>query len=472
MPRLLSLPLSELFTEPSGAASAESFPSPWHGAPLPIALKARQLAEDAALFSDAPGRRNVLVCRADNDDPAQQSILLIASQSPADFVLPDPNETLPMADRIAGKTSCGAFEEAARSVEILTMAGTRTSLLAFAESDRARRPPKIARGGAAGLNLTFEHWNRALLDAVESPLAANLLAAAQARAAGRKLTALASMEWWRGSAPIYDVKWDGMALSPKTTTKPLVEFLLEGIPFASDPRVNSPVTQSLRPRILLEHRDFIAVFKPSGLLSVPGTGGLPNALTIASEMTGTSLTAVHRLDMDTSGILLYGKTPEGIRSLMAAFREGRVEKRYRAVLEGRLPAECGLIDFPITTHPLDRLRQIAALGGREARTQWRRLSEKTDVRWSTFCRSQAARISFGSMPPIRRSASMPPLPAILTTAGRGSWSIGRKLRFCCMPPKSSFRIRKTEIPSAWRNLSHSASETAASAQQGKDAARP
>ena len=68
-------------------------------------------------------------------------------------------------------------------------------------------------------------------------------------------------------------------------------------------------------------------------------------------MTGTSLTAVHRLDMDTSGILLYGKTPEGIRSLMAAFREGRVEKRYRAVLEGRLPAECGLIDFPITTHP-------------------------------------------------------------------------------------------------------------------------
>ena len=220
MPRLLSLPLSELFTEPSGAASAESFPSPWHGAPLPIALKARQLAEDAALFSDAPGRRNVLVCRADNDDPAQQSILLIASQSPADFVLPDPNETLPMADRIAGKTSCGAFEEAARSVEILTMAGTRTSLLAFAESDRARRPPKIARGGAAGLNLTFEHWNRALLDAVESPLAANLLAAAQARAAGRKLTALASMEWWRGSAPIYDVKWDGMALSPKQPPSP------------------------------------------------------------------------------------------------------------------------------------------------------------------------------------------------------------------------------------------------------------
>lgn len=154
-----------------------------------------------------------------------------------------------------------------------------------------------------------------------------------------------------------------------------------GIPFgrhsfASDPRVSSPVTQSLRPRILLEHRDFIAVFKPSGLLSVPGTGGLPNALTIASEMTGTPLTAVHRLDMDTSGILLYGKTPEGIRSLMAAFREGRVEKRYRAVLEGRLSAECGLIDFPITTHPLDRLRQIAALGGREARTQWRRLSEK------------------------------------------------------------------------------------------------
>lgn len=88
MPRLLSLPLSELFTESSGAASSEYFPSPWHGAPLPIALKARQLAEDAALFSDVPGRRNVLVCRAENDDPAQRAVLLFASQSPADFVLP------------------------------------------------------------------------------------------------------------------------------------------------------------------------------------------------------------------------------------------------------------------------------------------------------------------------------------------------------------------------------------------------
>lgn len=103
MPRLLSLPLSELFTESSGAASSEYFPSPWHGAPLPIALKARQLAEDAALFSDVPGRRNVLVCRVENDDPAQRAVLLFASQSPADFVLPLPNEALPMADRIAGK---------------------------------------------------------------------------------------------------------------------------------------------------------------------------------------------------------------------------------------------------------------------------------------------------------------------------------------------------------------------------------
>ena len=376
MPRLLSLPLSELFTESSGAASAEYFPSPWHGAPLPIALKARQLAEDAALFSGAPGRRNVLVCRAENDDPAQQSILLIASQSPADFVLPDPNETLPMADRIAGKTSCGAFEEAARSVEILTMAGT---VPLFWRLPRATGPDGRPKSPAAALPGSTSHSNTGTArSSMPSSRRWRPTCSPQLRRELPAKNSLRSPAWNGGAAapPIYDVKWDGMALSPKTTTKPLVEFLLEGIPFASDPRVNSPVTQSLRPRILLEHRDFIAVFKPSGLLSVPGTGGLPNALTIASEMTGTSLTAVHRLDMDTSGILLYGKTPEGIRSLMAAFREGRVEKRYRAVLEGRLPAECGLIDFPITTHPLDRLRQIAALGGREARTQWRRLSEK------------------------------------------------------------------------------------------------
>ena len=223
MPRLLSLPLSELFTESSGAASAEYFPSPWHGAPLPIALKARQLAEDAALFSGAPGRRNVLVCRAENDDPAQQSILLIASQSPADFVLPDPNETLPMADRIAGKTSCGAFEEAARSVEILTMAGT---VPLFWRLPRATGPDGRPKSPAAALPGSTSHSNTGTARS-SMPSSrrwpANLLRRSSRRELpAKKLTALASMEWWRGSAPHIRRQMGRHGASPpKTTTQAL-----------------------------------------------------------------------------------------------------------------------------------------------------------------------------------------------------------------------------------------------------------
>ena len=384
MPRLLTLPLSRLsagLADRAASTAAEPFfPSPWHGAPSPIALAARDAAEAAHLFSDpaaAPGRRNVLVCRIDRPDGSiGDDALLIASEAPEIGPEPLPGEVLPAADQIAGRTADDVFARAAGNLELVTFRGKRTTLLAFAESDRAKRPPKIARGGAAGLNLTFEHWNRAQLDAFESPLAQNLLEAAKRRAAGEKLVPLASMEWWRGAAPIHDVKWDGMALSPKTTSKPLIEYLLEGIPFASDPRATSPVTLALRPRVILDRKDFVAIFKPSGLLSVPGTGGLPDALTLTAQMLGAPLTAVHRLDMDTSGILLYGKTPEGIRVLMAAFREGRVDKRYRAILEGMLPEDHGFVDFPITTHPLDRLRQMAAAGGRASRTEWRRIAQK------------------------------------------------------------------------------------------------
>lgn len=362
MPRTLQISGFEL--PPAGSR----FPSPWHGVPVPAALAARDAAEAAGLTDDRPGRRSALVCRRPDG-----SAELFVAQAPAREVPPEPGHLLPAADRIAGRTTDAVFEDAARAVELVTLAGTRTTLLAFAQSERAVKPKRIARGGAAGLNLTFEHWNRALLEAAASPLAENLLAVARRRAAGEALEPAASIEWWRGPSPVYDLRRDGMALSPLTTTKPLIEFLLEGVPFASDPRVGSPVTRALRPEILLDRPDFIAVLKPSGLLSVPGTGGLPDALTLAGEMIGRPLTAVHRLDMDTSGILLYAKTPEGTRSLMAAFREGRVRKRYRAVLEGTLPGDAGAVELPITTHPLDRLRQITAEGGRASRTEWRRV---------------------------------------------------------------------------------------------------
>lgn len=347
----------------------QRFPSPWHGAPHRRLLSAREAAEALGAFHSAQGRRGLLLLK---DERSGEFFAAVAEEP---FHEPPGSRMngLPEAGSILGTTLDEVFRREASRIRLRQLSGGETTLLAFSENERAKRPAKIARGGGAGLNLGFEHWNRALLDALETPLVSNLLFAAQLNAEGRRLSPVGSLEWWRGPMPSYDVKWDGMVLSPRTTVKPLAEWLLEGIPFASDPRAEDPFTLKLKPEILLEEKDFIAILKPSGLLSVPGTGGLPDALTLASRMTGSALTAVHRLDMDTSGILLYARTPEGTRSLMAAFREGRVEKRYRALLEGTPEDAGGIIDFPITTHPLDRLRQIAAIGGRPSRTRWEKI---------------------------------------------------------------------------------------------------
>ncbi len=346
------------------------FPSPWHGAPSECLLRARDMAEACGHFHADCGRRGLLLLR--NEANGEYSAAI--AEEP--FHEPDGERIggLPEARSILGTTRDDVFQREAARITLTQLSGGSMTLLFFSEKERAKRPAKIARGGGAGLNLNFDHWNRALLEALDAPIVSNLLFAAELKKAGEPLTPVGSLEWWRGAMPSYDVKWDGMVLSPRTTVKPLAEWLLDGIPFASDPRAEDPFTLSLAPEILLEKKDFIAVMKPSGLLSVPGTGGLPDAMTLASRMTGANLTAVHRLDMDTSGILLYAKTPEGTRSLMAAFREGRVQKRYRALLEGIPAGEGGLIDFPITTHPLDRLRQIAAAGGRPSRTRWAKIS--------------------------------------------------------------------------------------------------
>lgn len=349
-------------------------PSPWHGAPVRAAAAARVVLEAAGVFKAPEGRRGLLIVE-DLDAPRNARLFALAAEEPHHAPFTAPGERLPAADAVAGVTADDVFKALAARTTLVTVMGEVFTLLEFARSERAKRPEKIARGGGAGLNLTFAHWNRALLDALRSPLVANLLAAGRMNAAGRRLRPAASMEWWRGPSPVHDVKWDGMALSPRTTTKPLVERLLEGVPYMSEPRAEEPEILRLKPELLLERRDFIAVVKPSGLLSVPGTGGLPDALTLTAAMTGSSLTAVHRLDMDTSGILLYGRTEAGVKALMAAFREGRVEKRYRALLEGRLAAGSGRVDLPITTHPLDRLRQMVALGGRPSVTDWRRVGE-------------------------------------------------------------------------------------------------
>jgi 23S rRNA pseudouridine1911/1915/1917 synthase len=148
------------------------------------------------------------------------------------------------------------------------------------------------------------------------------------------------------------------------------------------PPDGDPVAED-RP-LTVRHEDdhLLVVAKPPGLVVHPGpghpTGTLVNALL---GRPGASLSAgggdagrpgiVHRLDKDTSGLLLVAKDDATHQALARDLAAHRVERRYLALVQGRLPAETGTVDAPVGRHPRDRKRMAVVPGGHPAVTHWR-----------------------------------------------------------------------------------------------------
>lgn len=105
--------------------------------------------------------------------------------------------------------------------------------------------------------------------------------------------------------------------------------------------------------IVYEDDDLILVNKPSGVLCVPGLYNKPNLLQLVCQYLKRTKTKsemiVHRLDMDTSGLVLFSKSDVALKKLHAAFRDRQVEKEYHALLCGHLPTawEHGNIHLPL-----------------------------------------------------------------------------------------------------------------------------
>ena len=349
---------------------AARLPYFFFGPPAPLALAARQVwREQVKLPAGFCGRVGLLVTQE-----ADGSLSAWTAAQPLE-VTPDPapGKPYPKASDLVRPCAREVFADQARAQVLYNGQGEGQTLLALVEQFLAGKPEKIARGGGAGLQLTREHAYWSWLVGLKAPAVALLrhLNALNARTPSA-LQPLSYLEWWVGESPTWDIKFDGMPLSPRTTLKPLIEWLLTGYAVGQDPRKTEPAWQNKTPRILQATPDYVAVVKPSGLLTVPGTQGLPNALELTQQAVGGTLTAVHRLDADTSGLVLFARSPVGVTSLMAAFRERRVHKEYQALLAGSVHDEEGKIDLPLTTNPLDRLRQVVAEGGRESVTLYRK----------------------------------------------------------------------------------------------------
>jgi len=132
-------------------------------------------------------------------------------------------------------------------------------------------------------------------------------------------------------------------------------------------------------RILHEDREVLAVDKPPGLPAQPTPGGAPSLLLLASAHLGREAGLVHRLDRGTSGVTVFGKSPEATSALAASFRAGAARKQYLAVTGPGLPA-AGTCTLRLARDPSRPGRWLArARDGLEAETRFRRLGGTAEL---------------------------------------------------------------------------------------------
>lgn len=139
------------------------------------------------------------------------------------------------------------------------------------------------------------------------------------------------------------------------------------------------VPQNIPLDILYQDGDIVIVNKPCGMVVHPAAGNedgtLVNALLyhihdlsgIGGEMRPG---IVHRLDKDTSGLILIAKNDNAHVMLSEQFKARSMEKHYRAVAFGGFSQEHGLIDAPIARHPVDRKKMAIVAGGKPSQTEW------------------------------------------------------------------------------------------------------
>jgi tRNA pseudouridine32 synthase / 23S rRNA pseudouridine746 synthase len=128
----------------------------------------------------------------------------------------------------------------------------------------------------------------------------------------------------------------------------------------------------------LLHADaaLIVADKPSGLLAVPGRGeALQDCLARRVQARFADARVVHRLDMATSGLMLFARGPVAQRDLARAFEQRHVFKRYEAIVEGRVAEDHGEIDLPlICDWPRRPKQRVDPILGKPSLTRWRVLS--------------------------------------------------------------------------------------------------
>ncbi len=167
---------------------------------------------------------------------------------------------------------------------------------------------------------------------------------------------LAIAEFWWGKSPVGEIRHH-LEFYPACQGKcaPVLEFMLQGLDVEPNPLHRQEERRELS--VVYEDEWLIAVDKPAGMLSVPGKGQRLSAQEILSKKYA-SVYACHRLDMQTSGILLFAKTEEMQRTIQGMFARREIRKMYMAVLDGISDRpSSGEISLPLSPDYANRPRR-------------------------------------------------------------------------------------------------------------------
>ncbi len=190
------------------------------------------------------------------------------------------------------------------------------------------------------------------------------------------LRPLALAEFWWGAPPRSADRRPG-SFYPACHGKcaPILTHMLLGLAADPPPVFGADAIPSTEPVAVYEDAQIVIVNKPCGLLSVPGRSAQLQDSVMSRlrerypESTGQLV--VHRLDLDTSGLLLAAKDTSTFSSLQRLFSLRQIEKRYVAWLDGDVTGDSGVIELPLRLDVDDRPRQIHDPEfGKSAVTRW------------------------------------------------------------------------------------------------------